>query len=330
MMWLVRRLTFAVLAWFIAVTVVFVLLRVAPGNPAIILLNQCLEEGNTYEYCIFYVQSYVGFKPDEPIIESYRKFMFNLFTGNLGTSIYQRVPVVSIVANAVPWTVFFASISLTFTVLIGISLGLVMAYYRRITILETSLRTILPALEALPNWVYGFLLFYYLGFQLKFLPYRGGYDRGLTPGFNLPFILSVLQHYTLPILSFVLATFPLWALRTMSVAISVLNDDYVLFARVRGLSRLRILFSYVARNSILPIYTQITVTFAHMIVGTTWIENIFQLPGMGYILVGAVGGRDYPVAMGIFLVLISAIIVGNVFTDLTYGIIDPRARLREV
>lgn len=328
MMWLVRRILFAVLAWFIAVTIVFILLRVAPGNPAIILLNQCLEQGNTYDYCVTYVNAYVGFAPDEPIITSYVKYMVNLFTGNLGVSIYYRVPVTSIVANAIPWTVFFASISLVFTVLIGIFLGLLMAYYRR-TMLETVLRTVLPAMESIPNWVYGFLLFYYIGFQAKLLPYRGAYDRGLTPGFNLPFIVSVLQHYTLPILSFVLAYFPVWTFRTMSTAVSVLGEDYVQYAHARGLPKLRILFSYVARNSILPVYTFITITFAHLIVGTTWIENMFQLPGMGYILTNAVGGRDYPVAMGIFLVMITAIIVGNIFTDLTYGLIDPRARIRE-
>ncbi len=115
----------------------------------------------------------------------------------------------------------------------------------------------------------------------------------------------------------------------MSIATTVLRDDYVIAAKARGIPKRRILWAYVARNSILPIYTNIAISFAYLLTGAVWIENIFQLYGLGNIIGNAVGNRDYPLIVGGFLIIISAMILGNLFTDLTYALIDPRARIGE-
>jgi len=329
MMWLARRIALSFLAWFISISLVFILARMAPGNPAQVILSQCLQQNLPYDQCLQRVRMYLGFSPEEPLWQSYIRFVQNLFSRNLGMSIYYRVPVSQIVASSLAWTVFFVSYALAITIVIGVLLGLLMAYYRHKTHFVNSMRAVLSALQAVPNWIMGFILFYYIGYKLQLLPYRGSYAKGVTPGLNIAFISSVLQHYTLPVLAFVLTSFPAWALAMMSIAITVLKDDYVIAARARGIPRRRILWTYVARNSILPIYTNIAISFAYLLTGTVWIENIFQLYGLGNIVGMAVASRDYPLIVGGFLVIITAMILGNLFTDLTYAMIDPRARISE-
>jgi len=329
MMWLIRRIVLSFLAWFVSISLVFILARLAPGNPAQIILGQCLQQNLPYDQCLQRVRMYLGFSPDEPLWQSYIRFVQNLFSGNLGQSIYYRVPVSQIVAGSLAWTIFFVSYALALTIVIGVLIGLLMAFYRHKTYFVNSMRPILSALQAVPNWIMGFILFYYIGYQFQILPYRGSYAKGVTPGLNIEFISSVLLHYTLPVLAFVLTSFPGWAFATMSIATTVLRDDYVIAARARGIPRRRILWAYVARNSILPIYTNIAISFAYLLTGTVWIENIFQLYGLGNIVGMAVGSRDYPLIVGGFLVIITAMILGNLFTDLTYAMIDPRARVGE-
>ncbi len=328
-MWLIRRIVLSFMAWFVSISLVFILARLAPGNPAQLLLGQCLQQGLPYDQCLQMVRMYLGFAPDEPLWLSYIKFVQNLFSGNLGQSIQYRVPVSSIVAVSLAWTIFFVSYSLALTVVIGVLIGLLMAFYRHKAYFINTMRPILAALQAIPSWMLGFVLFYYIGYQFQILPYRGSYARGLTPGLNAAFIFSVLQHYTLPTLAFLLTSFPGWALATMSIATTVLRDDYVIAAKARGIPKRRILWAYVARNSILPIYTNIAISFAYLLTGAVWIENIFQLYGLGNIIGNAVGNRDYPLIVGGFLIIISAMILGNLFTDLTYALIDPRARIGE-
>jgi len=125
------------------------------------------------------------------------------------------------------------------------------------------------------------------------------------------------------VLTMSLTLFPGWAFSTMGTATSVLKDDYVTAAKARGLPSRRILFSYVAKNSILPIYTSIPISLAFLLAGAVWIESIFELPGMGYYLSVALGVRDYPLIMGYYFVIITALILGNLFTDFTYSLVDP-------
>ncbi len=329
MWWVVKKIVFTTLVWLTAVGLSVFIILATPGNPAYQLLVSFLQQGTPYNIAVQMVQACIGFSPDEPIWVSWARYMGNILSGNLGTSITYRLPVTRLIGDSLPWTLFFVSYSLALTVALGITIGLIMAYYRSNVILSSSLSTFLIVLNSIPNWILAAILFVYIGARWRLLPYTGAYDPGITPGPSLEFIANVLHHYTLPALAFILTSLPGWAFSMSAMAVSVLKEDYVLAAKARGLSESRILITYVAKNSILPIYTGIAITFSWLLIGTVWIEAQFLLPGLGSLLSVVIGSRDYPVIIGVYMIFITAMILGNLFTDLTYGLIDPRARVEE-
>jgi len=327
--WYVKRAIYSLAAWFLAVAFTFALIRLSPGDPAMILFASFRAQGYSIEDAKRMVQMYIGILPEEPVWYSILKLYANMFRGDLGISINWRIPVTNLIGRMLPWSIFYAAWSLAWTVLIGVFLGLLMAYYRHISILNSALRAIFSVLRSIPAWLLAVILHVYLAIGYRIFPPSGAYPGWVQPGLSLPFIGGVLWHYTLPVIVFVLTSFPGWTLSMMAMAVSVLHEDYVVYARARGIPSRRILTSYVAKNSILPIYTQIAPTLATLLVGTVWIESRFVLPGIGSLLTTAINVRDYSLMMGCYIIVITAIVFGNLFTDLTYGFIDPRARVSE-
>jgi len=329
MIWIAKRVITSAITWLAAIGISILIIIISPGNPATLLLATFLQRGIPLEQARDMVKSYIGYSPEEPLWISWARYMQNIITGNLGISINYRLPVSNLIVNALSWSLFFVSYSLSIAIVAGVLLGLVMAYFRRNILFNRIVPGILTILNSVPNWILAAIFFVYIGARFKLLPYTGPYDPNIQPGFNLRFILSVLHHYTLPVLVMVLTSLPGWAFAMSSMATTVLRDDYVIAARARGIPRRRILWAYVARNSILPIYTNIVITFSWLLIGTVWIESQFLLPGIGSLLSVATGARDYPLIIGTYVIFITAIILGNLFTDLTYGLIDPRARVEE-
>lgn len=329
MKWYIRRILYSIIAWFLAISATFLIIRISPGDPATLLFASLRMQGYSIEAARRMVIVYLGYEPEEPILVSLGKFFVNIFRGDLGISIYWRRPVTHLIGSLLPWSVFFASWSLLWTFIVGVIIGLVMAYYRHNAVVNNSLRIILSVFRAVPAWLLAVILHLYLAIAYNIFPIGGAYPKGVEPGFSIAFITSVLWHYTLPTITFVLTSFPGWALGMAAMAVSVMHDDYVEYAKLRGIPSKRILTAYVARNSILPIYTQIAPTLAMILVGAVWIESRFVLPGIGSLLATAISLRDYSLMMGCYIIVVTAIVFGNMLTDLTYGFIDPRARLGE-
>ncbi|MEM1644875.1 MAG: ABC transporter permease [Ignisphaera sp.] len=328
--WILRRVIITAITWVLAISITVLIILVAPpGDPARTLMLDCINRGGSQHECLIEVQTYLGLQPEEPLIVKWAKWTFNTLTFNLGISWYYRVSVNRIIADAIPWTLFLTSYALILTIPIGILVGIIMAYYRSRKVFFTSASAILSVINAIPVWLIAVYLYLYVGARWELLPHRGPYDINVTPGLNLSFLLSVLHHHLLPALAYFIVSLPSWALPMATLASGILREDYVTIAKARGLPKGRILTAYVMRNSVLPMYTRISLTFAAMLTGAVWIENQFALLGLGRIL-GAVSGiRDYPTMMGIYCVSLSAIIIGNLLTDLTYALIDPRARLED-
>ena len=328
-LWSTKKAIRTIVVWFLTISLSILVVLYTPGNPALMLLTGFLQQGIPYNQAKEMVKAYIGFTPDEPKWIMWLKYLRGILKGDLGLSITYKLPVSKLVASALPWSIFFASYSLSITVLLGVIIGLIMAYYREKALFVRSLMSVLTIFNSIPNWILAAILFVYVGARWRLLPYTGAYDPGVRPGFNLDFILSVLHHYTLPTIAMVITSLPGWAFSMSAMASSVLKEDYIIAARARGLPKRRIIITYVARNSILPIYTGIAISFAWLLVGTVWIESQFLLPGLGSLLSVVTGSRDYPVIIGVYVVFITAMIIGNLLTDLTYGLIDPRARVRE-
>ncbi|MDK6029450.1 ABC transporter permease [Ignisphaera sp. 4213-co] len=329
MHWIVKKTLFAAITWFLAISISILIIVLAPGNPALMLLTQFLQSGMSYDRALQMVVAYIGYSPNEPWYNMWMKYLSNVITGNLGVSIVYRTPVAQMIAGAIPWSIFFVSYSLSITLAISILLGLALTYYRRNILFTRTTTSILTILNSIPNWILAAIFFVYIGARWKLLPYMGPYSSNVVPGLNAPFILSVLHHYTLPMLVMVLTSLPGWTFGMAAMSSSVIREDYVVAARARGLPSRRILTAYIAKNSILPIYANIGVTFAWLLVGTVWIESQFLLPGLGTLLSVTSSARDYPVMVGTYVIVITAIILANFLTDITYGLIDPRARVEE-
>ena len=328
--WIVKKIGYTAILWFLTVSVTILVILATPVNPGLMLLTGFLQQGIPYNQAVEMVRAYIGFSPDEPIWVSWLRYTRSVLTGNLGLSITYRIPVSQLIAGALPWSTFFTTYSLTITVILGVIIGLAMAYYREKALIIRASMGLLTLFNSIPNWILAAILFVYIGARWKLLPYTGAYDPGVSPDTNLlAFIASVLHHYTLPVLTMVITSLPGWAFSMSAMATSVLKEDYITAAKARGLPSRRVILSYVAKNSILPIYTQIAISFAWLLVGTVWIEAQFLLPGLGSLLSVTTGSRDYPVIIGVYVVFITAMILGNLLTDLTYGLIDPRARVVE-
>lgn len=166
---------------------------------------------------------------------------------------------------------------------------------------------------------------------MKYRPLsKGAFTTSIgKPGFNPIFIGSVLYYAFLPILTLTLVNFAGWVLQMRANTISVLGEDFVNYAEVRGLRRSIVEKKYIGRNSILPLYTSLIITIAFSFGGVVFIEQTFSYPGIGSLLVSSISNNDYPVEMGILIIITAAVIVGNLIADLTYSFLDPRVKVGE-
>jgi peptide/nickel transport system permease protein len=216
------------------------------------------------------------------------------------------------------------AIIISFT--IGISIGAIMAY-REGSLFDSATTLFSITSNSIPYYILGILLVFVLGYQMELFPITGRYNgTKVTPGINLPFLQNVLYHVTLPMLSWAFAGFGGWALAMRGNSIRVLGEDYLRVGRLRGLPTHRLTLQYVARNAILPLYTNILIVLGGAFGGSVVLEQIFVYRGMGYFLFRAVESNDYPLLMGGFILIVTSVIFALLFAELTYGILDPRAQ----
>ena len=171
-------------------------------------------------------------------------------------------------------------------------------------------------------------LIFLFAVTLGWLPARGPYSAQVTPGFNMPFIASVLRHAILPVLAYFLTTVANWTIGMRANALGSLGEDYVAYARARGLSQRRILIHYVGRNSILPMITSLAISFGFMFGGSPLIENLFLYPGVGYYLNQAIARRDYPLMQGMYFIMIVVVVLSGLLAERLYTVLNPRLRER--
>ena len=256
------------------------------------------------------------------------RYISNLLKGYLGFSPTFRVSVNDIVLKALPWTLFVLSIALIISFATGVILGLAITW-RRKGILGQLVVAYAAFTDAMPDFVTALILMIIFAINLRLFPLKGAYDPSLKPGLYPAFILSILHHATLPILSYVIEHIGYWSLMMKGSAASVLEEDFVRSAEARGLPDKRIMTAYVGRNAILPLVASLAIQLGTMLGGSTLIETVFSYPGIGYFFTESISRRDYPVMQGLFFLIILGVVLANLFVDLIYPLIDPRAR-REV
>jgi peptide/nickel transport system permease protein len=245
-------------------------------------------------------------------------------TFNTGYSLaFFPAEVDQMVARAMPWTIFLLTIAPALSFLIGNTVGALLAWRK----VPGWIRSVLPVtilFTAIPPFMLGILLIYLFAFQLDWLPFSGAYESGLTPGFNLPFMMSALKHAVLPALAIVLTSMGFWALGMRGMMITIDGQDYMVLAEAKGLKSKRVFLKYGIRNGILPQMTALALTIGSLAAGSVIVEYIFTYPGMGYLLYQGIINSDFNLVQGIVFYLILGVSLAVLIIDLAYPLIDPR------
>jgi peptide/nickel transport system permease protein len=328
--YLLGRILKALLTAFMVITLTFFLIRLLPGNPVEVYINQLIVQyGIPYHEASDQAAALFAIDLDEPLVLQYFDYLGNLFRGDLGNSILSPgTTVAQIIIRFLPWTIFSVGLALMISFGIGIILGLIMAY-RRDGIIDQVLTVFASIFSSIPNYLVAILLIVWLGVQWKVVAIadmRGSLSSGVTPELSWAFIKDAFYHASLPIITYVLTTLGGWMLTMKSSTLSVLEEDYVTVARAKGLKDSRIVGAYVGRNAALPLFTQLTIAIGFVVGGSLLIEGIFQYQGIGSTLLQSIMRRDYTVMQAVFLIITLSVIIANLLADLLYSWIDPRIK----
>lgn len=322
---LLRRIGFYLVALWASVTINFFIPRLAPGNPAEVLMGRM--KGKLPPQAIHALEIAFGLNHD-PIWLQYLQYLNNLLHGNLGTSItYFPTPVSDVIGQELPWTLLLVGVALVISFVVGTLLGIIVVW-RRGALGDVIMTPLFTFLSAIPYFWLALLLLYTLGFLLNWFPIHGGYDSDVaSPGWNFDFILSASQYAILPALTIIIGSISGWMLGMRNAMLTTLSEDYVLMAEAKGLPQSRVMFTYAARNAILPNITAFALSLGFVVSGSLLTEIVFSYPGIGFALLQAVDNHDYALLQGIFLIISAAVLVANFLADLMYVLLDPRVRL---
>jgi peptide/nickel transport system permease protein len=324
---LLRRLGVYLLAAWVAITVSFLLPRVVPGNPVAGAIARAQSSGICNSFCVKAIEDQLGFNVHTSLWVQYVQYLGNLIHLNLGFSWSENAPVTSLIASYLPWTLGLLGVATILSFIAGTVIGVVMAWRR-----GSLSDWLLPAatfFQAIPYFFLALvlvLLFGQTGSLLKWFPSLYGYDiYGVDPGMNVPYIASIIGHAILPALTVILASMGGFILSMRNQMITTMDEDFVLVARAKGLRTGKVVW-YAARNALLPCVSNFSVAISLVVAGQILVEIVFNYPGIGYHLYGALGALDYTLVQGIFVVITLVVLAANLLADVVYVLIDPRAR----
>ena len=296
----------------------FILFRLTPGDPTLNFLSPSFSEETRAALL-------KGFGLDKPLWEQYLIYMNNLLHGDLGQSFLQGKPVAVLLAEALPNTVLLTLVSLTAAYAFGIVAGAFLAFHRGGVVEAVSIPAAL-ATRAAPEFWLGMLLLAALAFQTGWFPTGGALSPGREMNSFADRILSAdfWWHLALPALTLMLYLQGLPLLLMRATMLEVLNDEFIVMAKMKGLSRWSVVMRHAARNALLPVVTAFALGLGASIGGNVVVETVFAWPGIGRVLVQAVQSADYPLAQGAFILIAAALVTMNTAADLAYAALDPR------
>ncbi len=321
MRYLARRGGLFLLTLWAALTVNFVIPRVMPGNEASAVLATFRGINPAALHAL---QIQFGVNVHQSLIPSYFQYLGNCLTGQFGVTA-QGVPVFSEIASKLPWTLGLVGVTTIIAFLIGTLAGVVSAWYRG-GWLDGIMPPLLFILSAVPVFFIGLLLIFVFAVTLNVLPLGSNYTIGATPSLSFSFVGDVLQHAILPGISLMVVTAGLWVYSMRNNMITTIAEDYVKMGRAKGLSSVRVMFDYAARNAILPNLTGFAMQLGYVLGGSIVIEYLFSYPGLGYLFYTSTTDHDLPLMQGLFLFYTLAVLVCVLIADLVTAVLDPRTR----
>jgi peptide/nickel transport system permease protein len=321
MQYIARKIGFYILTLWIAVTLNFVIPRLMPGDPASTIFASF--QGKMTQAQFVALKATLGFTNDN-IFKQYLTYLWNLLHFNLGISFtHYPVGVTTVIFQDLPWTLLLVGLAVTISFILGTLFG-IFAAWRRGSRFDNSMPPFLLFFQAFPPFYIGLALIFFVSLKLGWFPLAHAYSFNVSPGFNLPFIGSVLYHAVLPVFVLVLTTLGGWALGMRNNMVASLGEEYITMAEAKGLSGRRVMLNYAARNAILPQVTSFALALGFIVGGQILIETVFSYPGVGYDMFQAASQEDYPMLQGLLLFIVLAILIFNLLTDILYVKLDPR------
>jgi len=320
---ILRRLGFYLIAFWASITLNFLLPRFMPGDPVSRMFAR--TQGKMQPEQIDALRKLLGVD-DRPIWEQYIDYLHNIVTGNMGISISRfPAPVTEVIAAQIGWTLLLGGTALVIAAVAGNLLG-ILAAWRRGGAIDSTLPPVLIFIGSFPYFWLAMGALYLFGVILGWSPLRHAFSDGVEPGFTWEFLSDVGAHLVLPALTIVLVSIGGWMLGMRNTMIATNSEDYITMAEAKGLRPGHIMFRYAARNAMLPSVTSFGMSLGFVVGGAMLTEVVFAYPGVGYQLLNAVQGLDYPLMQGLFLTITAAVLLANFLVDILYVRLDPRVR----
>ena len=315
-----RRILQAALTVFVVVTLTFLLIRLAPGDPAVRLT----ERPNASPETIERARRELGV--DKPIYTQYRLYIGKLVSGDLGTSFALGQSVTTVLKTTLPNTIVLGTAALIINFLLGIVLGTIQGM-RPGSLTDRSLSVATLTLYCTPVFWLGIILLLVFGQTLEWLPVAGARDPVVYAQLSFPGRMwDRVTHLLMPALTLGLVMAAVTARYQRAALIEVLGQDFLRTARAKGLDNKTIVWKHALKTSLLPTITLLGLSLPVLLSGSVLVETVFAWPGMGRLLADSMFRRDYPVITGTVLVGATIVVLGNLLTDLLYWWLDPRTR----
>lgn len=322
--YLARRTLLGLFTLVLISFVIYGLARAMPGSPLSNELDAQRESGSTVSPEQWELLK-KAFDLEEPWPVGYLKWLGGVLRGDLGVSFRWRLPVRGLIAERIGPSLLLSGVSLLLAYLLSVPLGIYSAH-RHGKPDERLLGAGLYALYSFPSYVAAILLLLLFAVRWPILPVSGMRSDHHAELSALGRLLDTLRHMILPVTCFTYGSLAYYTRFVRSSLAEVLRQDYILVARAKGLPERVVLVRHAFRNTLIPFITMVGLSLPALVGGSVILERIFAWPGMGSLFIEAVGGRDYPLIMGIAMLLSVVTLVGTLLADVLYSVVDPRVR----
>lgn len=309
--YIVRRVFSTVPVMLVVALIVFSLLYLAPGDPAVIIAGDQASPADVEK-----IRASLGL--DRPFLVRFSEWLFNLMRGDLGVSMFTGIPVAELIGQRIEPTLSLMVLTLILAVGIAVPIG-VLAAWKTGTWIDRGVMAISVVGFSVPVFVVGYLLIFFFSLELDWLPVQGYVSY--TNGFGI-----WIQHLILPAIALGFVYIALIARITRATMLEVLSQDYIRTARAKGMGQAGILFVHSLKNAAVPVVTVIGIGIALLIGGAVVTESVFAIPGLGRLTIDAIVQRDYPMIQGLVVVFSFVYVLVNLAVDIIYTIVDPRIR----
>lgn len=313
--YIIRRLLQGIPTLIFLTIIAFAFISLAPGDVVDAMFT---EESDMSAEELEAQREQLGL--NDPIPVQYVNWLGEVVQGNLGQSFLRRLPVVDLISDRIGTTLLLGSLSLLTATILGVSAGLISGF-KQYSWIDYIISIFSYGAYSFPNFFFGLIAIYIFSVKLGWLPSSGTY----TPGEDRNH-WDTIKHLILPVTVLSTQFIGIFARQTRSAVLEVLNEDYVRTAYGKGLHQRRVRFRHILPNALIPVITVIGLSLPLLITGAVVTEIVFSWTGIGQLTVNSIFGRDYPVIMGIVLMIGVVVTFANLLIDMTYAIVDPRIR----